>query len=157
MEFYYNRKKETEMSDLKKYFFDSHVHLYNLSHVGFLAFVNRLLLNKSISLHDISENRYFTILWRIFSSGNFFCSLLKKILLFVLLILPYVIGFFSPQMIVKSSTIPPDILFFLSLISCIVSGIVFTIIIFIVIKILLTSITEKVINMLSVTENDLGS
>lgn len=46
----------------KKLFFDAHMHAFNLSHVGILAFVNRFLLNFELDYNDLIENRWFKVL-----------------------------------------------------------------------------------------------
>jgi hypothetical protein len=44
-------------------FFDVHMHAFNLSHAGLLAFINRALLNKKLTLEDIYEKKIGKIFW----------------------------------------------------------------------------------------------
>ena len=49
--------------DKSKTFFDVHLHAFNLSHAGLLAFVNRFLLDSELTFSDIYNKKYFKIAW----------------------------------------------------------------------------------------------
>jgi hypothetical protein len=45
-----------------KRFYDIHMHVFNLSHAGLMAFINRFFLNNALRFDDLLEGRYFKII-----------------------------------------------------------------------------------------------
>ncbi|NOY95752.1 MAG: hypothetical protein GXO81_05135 [Chlorobi bacterium] len=43
-------------------FFDVHMHAFNLSHAGLLAFINRAVLNSNLTLNDIYDKKILKII-----------------------------------------------------------------------------------------------
>jgi len=48
--------------NLKSYFFDSHLHLFNLSHPGFIMFLSRILFKSKLSVDDVLKVKLFKII-----------------------------------------------------------------------------------------------
>lgn len=43
-------------------FYDIHMHVFNLSHAGLMAFINRYFLNNALQFNDLLDGKYFKIL-----------------------------------------------------------------------------------------------
>ena len=66
-----------------KVFFDIHLHAFNLSHAGLLAFANRFLLSSNLSLSDFYQKKWLKISWIItksilISAGKAAISIFQK-------------------------------------------------------------------------------
>ncbi len=88
--------------DLKNYFFDTHLHLFNLSHPGIIMFLNRLFLNNELKIDDLAGLKIIKILFIIV------IILLKKLVLFLIkysLILLFIIGVLAYIWILKKLNI----------------------------------------------------
>ncbi|MBN2535699.1 MAG: amidohydrolase family protein [Spirochaetales bacterium] len=143
---------------LDKAFFDCHVHLYNLSHAGFLAYINRLLLNKSISINDLIKNKFLKIIIRIFSSDSMIWDILKKIILIIILLGISAAGFlfgklFLLDYFLKSSSMS---LTAKIIISIFITLILLIVTVFLLIRVSLLFKTRKIFNTLSIAENDIA-
>ena len=54
------------MASSEKRFYDIHMHVFNLSHAGLMAFINRFFLNNALNFNDLLDGKYFKILWYYF-------------------------------------------------------------------------------------------
>jgi hypothetical protein len=140
-----------------KVFIDTHLHLYNLSHIGLLAYVNRTLLNKSIRLEDFFKSRYFRIVWRIASSKNPLMHIVKKIVLALLVLGPICLGFlaFRFDLLDWFLSGPRSLIFDLTLVAVLYIGCLALVII--IVKFVVRDRLSKAFNMLSILENDICS
>ena len=50
------------MASSEKRFYDIHMHVFNLSHAGLMAFINRFFLNNALNFNDLLDGKYFKIL-----------------------------------------------------------------------------------------------
>ncbi|NQT78042.1 MAG: hypothetical protein HQ565_10030 [Bacteroidetes bacterium] len=50
------------MASSEKRFYDIHMHVFNLSHAGLMAFINRFFLNNALNFNDLIDGKYFKIL-----------------------------------------------------------------------------------------------
>jgi hypothetical protein len=148
-------------ANLKDKFFDSHIHLYNMSHAGFLAYINRLLLNQSISMEDILEKKFFTIIRGIFTSLNPLSRILFVAGSIILVLLPFTAGYFITTGIYTHYISDPSLLLLAAMGTCIAAEILLTAIILLIITALFNPILAKytalAVNLLSITENDIAS
>ena len=66
--------------------FDIHCHVFNLSHAGIIAFLNRFFLNNALSLDDLINGRFQKIIKHIVFGKDSVASNIKKIIFSVVLI-----------------------------------------------------------------------
>jgi predicted TIM-barrel fold metal-dependent hydrolase len=144
--------------ELNNAFFDCHLHLYNLSHAGFLAYINRALLNKSITLNDLIKNRYFTIIMHAFGSPDPVKNILNKAILFLILAAMLFAGFLFGKVLFFDLIMNyVSLWLWLKIFLSICVGFILTMTsLFWIIKLILKNGTKKVINLLSVMENDIA-
>ena len=75
-------KTNLEKLEKNQYFFDVHMHVFNLSHAGLLAFLNRFLLSNKLSFKIILDGKalrkhIFHELWKLITSKKFYCWIWK--------------------------------------------------------------------------------
>ena len=59
------------MSPSKHRFYDIHMHVFNLSHAGLMAFINRFFLNNALDFNDLLKGKYLKILrYYFFKKGH---------------------------------------------------------------------------------------
>lgn len=59
------------MASSEKRFYDIHMHVFNLSHAGLMAFINRFFLNNALNFNDLLDGKYFKILrYYFFKKGH---------------------------------------------------------------------------------------
>ncbi len=77
-------KTKLEKLEKHQYFFDAHMHVFNLSHAGLLAFINRFLISNKLSFKIILDGKalrkhLFSELWEFITSKKFYRWLWKGI------------------------------------------------------------------------------
>lgn len=143
---------------LDRVFFDSHLHLYDLSHAGFLAFLNRFFINQSISLSDIISCRLLKILSCLFPAEKKYFKIIKIIISLLLLSLIYILIslliYYCPinncrQIQKLSQDFPP----FRGLVAFFPGVIITVILTLLLIKNFSKKYIRRIINLLSITES----
>ena len=141
--------------------YDIHCHAFNLSHAGLIAFLNRFLLNNSMSLKDLIKGKFLKILKR-FIFGELFN--LKSFLRILFLGL-YILAIFGETLLLilflrflnwdifELSKLTLVILFILAVL-CLT--IVNALLLFQLYRSKVSQNTRNIINLLSLMENDIG-
>ncbi len=159
----------------EKIFIDPHIHLFNLSHAGLLAYINRFLQNISFSYKDLFKIRRLVAIVVQLIVNSFFKDkkkskraviIRKSIIVYLLLICLFIIILSISSVCLCSGKTPNIILLnFLFIFKVlIVTGIMFLLTLFIkpkqnkgAKKKKKSGIIKKAINLFSVMENDIGS
>lgn len=153
-------------------FFDVHLHAFNLSHAGLLAFINRFFLSNALTFEDLLDGRLRKILFKIIFKpnplksgfGNFLAIVFKSIIflllfifiswIFIALIILILVGVFDVNFLDLSSWQYQVILFIgcIDVVLMMVGGIVF----WALKKNKTRTSVRRMINVLSIFENDLA-
>lgn len=166
------KTNETEKPQIK-FFFDPHIHLFNLSHAGLLAYLNRFLKNMHLSYKDLFHvRRMFGMIVQLIV--NSFISFKKRkrskrakgirtiIMIYFLLILIYFALLLIPSFCNCIGEGEPEkyftiILCCLKIVILAVPIIAIVLLFFVKSKKKKSGMIKKAINLLSVMENDIGS
>jgi hypothetical protein len=80
----------------KQYFYDVHMHAFNLSHAGLIAYINRSLTDHGVSLNDLFKKSFFTNLSRVWSYNTkknlSFNQKIKKLFIRYIYIISYILA-----------------------------------------------------------------
>jgi hypothetical protein len=153
-------------------FFDVHLHAFNLSHAGLLAFINRFFLNNALTFEDLLDGRIRKILFKLIFKPNplksrfrNFLAIAFKVLIFLILFILISWVFFALIILILSgifkfnfldlSTWQHRAVFFIALIDIVLivgGGFIYW---FSKRKKTRTSV-RRTINILSIFENDLA-
>ncbi len=161
-----------------KTFYDIHMHAFNLSHAGLLAFLNRFFLNKTLSLNDLARGDIIKIISGFFSkSGAEQKPFLRRFIsafLSIMVIATFVLLFWFGFILFANYILGVNYSFMINLEELAfrifkVYGLIWIIVALVILIIILTIIikakkvnktislrTSRILNTLSIFENDLG-
>ncbi len=153
----------TKKNELKK-IYDIHCHTMTLAHAGLLSFVNRTFLDNGISLYDIQNANFFLLIFKLlkykflstFRKGKTSSSPgFKKVgIILGLTVLSYIICYGIICYFYKNSIILTTLVYFAVLT---IASIFLAIYFIIKSRLIISQTINKIFNLISFMENDIGS
>lgn len=152
---------EARQREVREVFFDIHCHAFNLSHAGLLAFLNRLFLNNSLTFEDLLEMRLFRMIRRFMGGrGNIFRLSWKRIRNFSIGLIVILIFGFSLFLLGGALSGSGMALIWKVLLMAFMAFLLIALIPVVILFCLksrpVTRYLSRLINLLSLIENDLG-
>ncbi len=152
-------KPKQNYKEVKEHvFYDVHMHAFNLSHAGLLAFINRFFLNNTVSFGDFLKGRYLKIIKRMMPCNTWLIILLIIKFLAFAIAIGWIISLISPSIPVfnKLHVLNYFIIGGIGIIVLLVLGLLLFLIILGFVRSKLAYRIKAFINTLSIFENDCG-
>ncbi|MFC2158947.1 amidohydrolase family protein, partial [Acidobacteriota bacterium] len=143
-----------------KILYDIHCHTYNLTHPGFLGYINRFFLKNSLSFQDLLKARYIKAIRILLLRGKIRVKLLILIaVLSLLVLLNWIVASVILPALFSDSHASPLILSLLVVLKVLIILFNELILIYFILKLFKSFSGEKfkrIFNLLSLIENDIG-